>query len=600
MRIVCLDMETLFGDDYTLSKLTTEHYIRDPRFEAHGAAIKWGPDHKAKWYDARQLAYVLKQEDWSDAAILCHHAHFDGLILHHHYAVRPRLWLDTLSMARLLLGNHLSVSLDNVRRHYGISQKRTPYEQFKNRHWHELSADTQALIASGCEDEVESIWIVFAKMAKEFPVEELYVIDQTIRMFVDAVLRADTELLGKVWSEENDRKRLRLADLGIAAADLQSNDRFAALLVAAGVEIAYKQGKNGPIPAFAKTDEFMRELLEDDDPYIRSLVEARLGAKSSLLQTRAETLGNMANRGSLCVYLRYCGAHTTRWSGGDASNFQNFRRGSALRKAILAPEGYLLATIDLSQIECRLLNYLAGQHDVIERFRNNEDPYVGIASQFYGRAITKADELERGTGKQAELSCGYGCGGPRFRRVAALGIYGPPVKLTDIDSQRAVDLYRQTHSAVVRYWREAENVLSWLANDQEREWGPMRIKNKRLYAPNGIFINYETLEWYQDDNESGWRFRTRAGWQRIWGSKVCQHVCEMLARLVMSQAMLRIAREGFRPVLSSHDELTFLVSADQWADQTLEWMETEMARTPQWLPGIPLGCEGVISERYAK
>jgi DNA polymerase len=600
MRIVTIDFETYFSDDYTLKKLSTEAYIRDPRFEAHGASIKWAPDTAARWYDARQLKFVLEQEDWSDTAILCHHVQFDGLILATQFHVRPKLWLCTLSMARLLLGNHLSVSLDSVRAQFGLQAKRTPYERFKNKHWRDLDHDTQTALADGCCDEVESIWAVFGKLAKNFPIEEYQVIDLTVRMFTEPVLRADVELLGRLWEQENDAKRARLADLGIDAGELQSNDKFRALLEAAGVDVAYKPGKNGPIPAFAKTDEFMRELLEDDDPRVRGLAEARLGVKSTLLQTRAETLGYMAQRGALTVYLRYCGAHTTRWSGGDGSNFQNFRRGSDLRRAILAPDGYLLATVDLAQIECRILNYLAGQDDVIARFKQGHDPYIGIASQFYGRSITVSDKAERGTGKQAELSCGFGCGALKFQRVAKLGIYGPPVSLSDDEAQRAIDLYRGTHRAVTNYWTEAGNILSWLAGGLNRDWGPMTIKDHKVYAPNGVMMNYDTLEWHADEDQAGWRLKLRNGYTRIWGSKLVENVVQFLARQVKSQAMLRLARAGLRPVLSSHDELSVLVKDDQHKDQALDFVVNEMKRDVSWLPGLPLDAEGGLSANYSK
>ena len=489
-----------------------------------------------------------------------------------------------------------------MRGHFGIAAKRTPYEKFKGKRWPELDQATQEELAAGCCDEVESIWTIFGKLAKSFPAEEYEIIDLTVRMFTEPVLRADVELLGKVWTDEQMRKAERLAALDVSAKDLGSNDVFAGLLQAEGVEIAYKQGKNGLIPAFAKTDEFMRELLDDDDPRIRALAEARLGTKSTLLQTRAETLGYMAGRGPLAVYLRYCGAHTTRWSGGDNSNFQNFKRGSDLRKAILAPPGYLLATIDLSQIECRILNYLAGQTDVIERFRSGADPYVGIASEFYGRPITKNDAAERGTGKQAELSCGYGCGARRFKGVARLGIYGPPVFLSDDDAQRAVDLYRSSHGQVVEYWHEAGNILSWLAGGLERDWGPMHIKDKRIYLPNGAPIIYDTLEWHTDEEsgESGWRLRLRNGYTKMYGAKLVENVVQGLARVVMSQACARIARAGLRPVLSSHDEWSFLVKDDQHKDEAMAYITDEMKRTPDWLPGIPLDAEGGLSERYAK
>ena len=62
---------------------------------------------RTAWFSGGDIAAGLAQFDWSKTAVLCHHAHFDGLILAHHYGVRPALWLDTLSMARALIGNHL-------------------------------------------------------------------------------------------------------------------------------------------------------------------------------------------------------------------------------------------------------------------------------------------------------------------------------------------------------------------------------------------------------------------------------------------------------------------------------------------------------------
>ena len=161
MRFCAIDFETEFDQDFSLSRLSTEQYIRDPRFKAHGAAIKWSKDHAAKWYDEPQLRYILSQEDWSDVFLISHHAHFDHLILSHHYSVVPGMSGCTLSMARLLLGNHISVSLDSVRAQFDMPVKRTPYNLFKGKRWNELDQPTRDLVAEGACDEVESIWKLF-------------------------------------------------------------------------------------------------------------------------------------------------------------------------------------------------------------------------------------------------------------------------------------------------------------------------------------------------------------------------------------------------------------------------------------------------------
>ena len=205
MRLVVLDAETFFrranteaDPSYTLSSMSTESYIRDPRFEAHGAAIKWSADTLARWYDERQLRFVLAQEDWSDTLLVCHHMQFDGLILSHHYNVHPARLGCTLSMARLMLGNHLSVSLEQVRKHFGMPGKFTPYNLFEGRHWNEITRDVQEQIAEGACDECESIWKIFHLLMQQgFPPEELKVVDTTMKMFTEPVLRGDFRPIGK-------------------------------------------------------------------------------------------------------------------------------------------------------------------------------------------------------------------------------------------------------------------------------------------------------------------------------------------------------------------------------------------------------------------
>lgn len=164
MKIVVSDWETFFdsASGYTLKKMTTEAYLRDPRFEAHGCAVKWEPHMKAHWYSQHDITHgALVNLDWSDTMLVHHHAHFDSGIESFHYGIRPKAIGCTLSMARLLLGNHVSVSLDSVRSHFGLPSKLTPYHLFDGKHWGELSPADQKLVADGACDEVESIAHIF-------------------------------------------------------------------------------------------------------------------------------------------------------------------------------------------------------------------------------------------------------------------------------------------------------------------------------------------------------------------------------------------------------------------------------------------------------
>ena len=596
--------------------MTQESYTRDARFEAHGAAVKWSPQHEAKWYDEKELRFHLANEDWSDVLLICHHAQFDGLILSHHFGIKPKMWGCTLSMARLLLGNHVSASLDSVRKHFGIPSKTTPYNLFEGKHWNEMAVGTRELVAAGACDEVESIWKIFCEFAKTFPAEEYDIVDTTIRMFTEPCLIGDSAVFAKIWQEEAHKKATAMERLGVTESELQSADRFAALLREFGVDPATKDGQPSKVTgevkqvyAFAKTDPFMEELLVDEDEDVRALAEARLGVKSTLLQTRAETMGWMASRGPLCVYLGYCAAHTSRWGGGDGSNFQNWTNGSEINSAIIAPDGFLIAEPDASQIECRLLNFCAGQWDKIDEFRDGGDPYIGVASAFYGYPVNKKDHPdERQLGKIVELQAGYMSGGEKIRHTIRIKSKGKII-LDESGGLKARDSYRGTHPAVTAYWKEAGMVLKRMLNWLSFDWGPFRIRcdvergTRRIVLPNGVELIYDTLEEFTDPekNETFFRIKTRRGSVKTYSGKLVENIIQALARVVISQAMIRLKHLGYRIIMTKHDSLWVLIPKnDGRLEEHKHVILGEMSRELPWLPGCPLSAEfKTVGERYA-
>lgn len=635
MDIFTLDFETFYGDEYTLSKMTTESYIRDPRFEILGCGVRM-PDGSRGWLDKQQFAAWVPTIAWQNFAVLAHHAQFDGLILSHHYGVKPGYWLDTLSMARLILGNHLSVALASLSEHFHLAAKSVPYNLFKNRRWHELDPATQQLVADGCLHDVDLTFDIFNRLAPSFPVEEYPIVDTTIRMFTEPLLRGDTQIFGQVWMTEETRKVQAKSALNVTSEALQSNEQFAQLLKAAGAiehtlpEIIdnkwapdsfnyIKRGKDDKegierfIYAFAKTDQFMIDLQESQVQQHSDLALARLGEKSTIDQTRAERLGNMAMRGPMCVYLNMYGAHTTRWSGGDSLNWQNLRRGGLLRKGVVAPPGYMLGIVDEAQIECRVLNKLAGQEWMLDKFRNHEDPYADIASKFYGEQVykPKADdprqvemEAKRGTGKQLTLSCGFQAGAQTIVNTAKLGIYGPPVYLTLAEGLAARDLYRRENPGVVQLWKTWGKLISRVASKDypPLEMEPMTIHGGRIYGPGGTWLNYTTLEY--DKEWESWKVKTRKGWSRLYSGKIVENIVQWLARIVVSQAINRVRpfclQHGIKICMTSHDEFVFALPITPNMLEQFEYIKAEFRREPSWLPGIPLEVEGILSERYEK
>jgi DNA polymerase len=619
VNFLTLDFETFFSDTYTLKKMTTEAYIRDDQFEAHMVAYDYtvGAHNYSGYHNQETLSHFFSQVDWANTACLCHHAQFDGLILSHHYGVKSAAWLDTMSMARFVFGGTMSASLGSLAKHFGLPEKNVPYDLFKNRRWENIPDEIRQEMGAGAMHDVALTRAIFDKLRPLVPDDELFMIDQTIRMFTEPALVGDVDYLAQYQHDEWSRKNELLLELGVSAADLQSADKFCAILEEEGIEVEYKAGKNGEIPALAKTDEFMKGLLEHDNPIVADLAQARLDVKSTIDETRAGRLVGMARRGPLCVYLTHAGADTKRDSGGDKLNWQNFPRvrlrddgteEPQLKAGICAPPGYLIADPDLSQIECRLLNAVAGQDDVLQMFRDKVDIYSVLASKFYGFEITKADKPRRGVGKQLELSCGYGAGTETIIATAKRGTYGPPVELSFEEGLRARDTYRTTHQAICApntgYWAQANKMIAALAGtDKPIEWGPLVVETGVLRLPDGLNLLYPDLQ-FEDgagfNGSKGWRYRKRKGRAKLYGGKLVQNIMEGLARAVVFAAAVRIKRAAPQLKLCNreHDKLVFLVPADQYAEQTNRWLLEQMCVPPSWLPHVPLAAEGELSERY--
>jgi hypothetical protein len=262
---------------------------------------------------------------------------------------------------------------------------------------------------------------------------------------------------------------------------------------------------------------------------------------------------------------------------------------------------YRIGKIDLSQIECRLLNTVAGQHDVVEKFRNGIDLYSELASQFYGFAVDKTKPAERGTGKQLELSCGYGAGGPTIVRTARAGTYGPPVHLTDEQGLAARDLYRGTHPAVVRLWKIGDRMLYHLASGADVAWVPnaVHVFDHRLWhMPSGLWMDFTSLEYHTDESgEQYWRMRVKNGYRKMYGAKLIENMIQFLASFPIRQAIVHARQElGLVVPLTVHDDIFVLIENNKYGEDKFQQLVDYMSRSLDWLPECPIAVEAKIGD----
>lgn len=607
MNTITLDLETYYDSTFSLSKMQTDAYVLDDRFEVIGVSLIEN-DGEPQWFSGteEETAKWLSKFDWANSAVRCHNTLFDGFILTKRFGIKPKLWMDTLAQGRMLYPYLPSHSLASLAKHFGLPDKGNEVVAALGKRRLDFTPQDLAAYAEYCKHDTWLCNSIGKAMDPFTPALEMKLIDMTVRMFTEPVLLGDTPVIEKLYQDELDRKQ-RLLDM--AAADrelLMSNDKFAARLVELGVEpprkISARTGK--PAYAFAKSDKEFTDLLEHDNPEVQALVAARVGVKTTIAETRAARFVDMAKRGPLPVYLNFWGAKTTgRYSGGNQVNWQNLpARGpsAGIRNALLAPDGHVVLVGDSSNIELRTVMALAGQDDVLDKLRNGVDLYCDFASKLFGRPITKADKAERQLGKVAMLSLQYGAGAERFQEMVRIAARTDS-SMTPIDLDTAksiVTLYRSVHYRVVDLWHRChETILPDIANGcslmnvDVNGWFITQYDG--FGRPGEPGVVYHDLKW--DGKE--WSYQMGKTRVRIFGPKVVENLSQHAAMKIVMWQTARI-NERYPIKLSVHDEAVAVPSIEELT-KAQAYMEECLSMTPKWCRDIlPVACETGVGPSY--
>ena len=621
MQLITLDFETYYAQDYSLTKLTTEEYIRDKRFEVIGVGVKVG-EGITEWFSGSHLDIqkYLSTYPWNDSALLCHNTMFDGAILAWRFGIKPKLYLDTLCMGRATNGVDVGGSLAYLSERYNLGKKGTEVVDAKGKQITGFSNSELAQYGEYCKNDVELTFKLFQVLSSAFPADELQLIDLTLRMFINPVLEVDDALLVDRLEELKHEKLQLLGTLKEKLScdteedvrkKLASNKQFAQVLEDFGVEVPMKESKTtGKLTyALAKNDTGFIALTEHEDPFIQQLAAVRLGTKSTIEESRIERFIDVGsrNKGRLPIPLKYYGAHTGRWAGSDKVNFQNLpsrdKKKKALKNAVVAPEGYVVINCDSSQIEARVLAWLSGQEDLVKEFADGDDVYSLFASKIYEQPITKKNPVERFVGKTCILGLGYGTGALKLQHT--LKTSPPGADLTKEKCDEIVKLYRDTNDMIVKLWREGDKALKAMADWQPTSKPFYYGKNKCVVVtkegfklPNGLYIRYPDLKLNTDETKSGYEYKSRKGPVSLWGGSIVENVVQALARIIVGEQMLKLT-ERYRPVLTVHDAAVCVVPEDE-VDEACAWIVEVMSTPPDWAKGLPVACEAQVGKNYGE
>ena len=606
MQLITLDFETFYSKDFSLTKMTTEEYVRDPRFEIVGVGIKVN-NGDTEWASGthEELKRYFDGFDWANSMVLAHNTMFDGAILSWLFDIRPRVWADTLCIARAVHGVEVGGSLKALAERYNLGVKGTEILNALGKRRLDFTDDELDSYGDYCINDVELTYKLFNRLLKQgFPKKELRIIDCTLRMFIHPMLELDCDLLEDHLYDIKLHKDKLLCDAGVAdKKELMSNDKFADLLRSKGVEPPIKvsptTGKEAY--AFAKTDDGFKSLITHENPEVQALAAARLGNKSTLEETRTQRFIDIAGRGTLPVPVRYYAAHTGRWGGDDKINLQNLPsrgpNGKKLKKSIVAPDGYTLIDCDSSQIEARVLAWFAGQDDLTDAFRNKEDVYVKMASRIYETSEDQITKDQRFVGKTTILGAGYGMGAVKFQ--AQLKSFGTDISLDE--ARRIINIYRDANWKISHVWREAQHMVAAMERGDNYQFGKKGVievigNREAIRLPSKLLMRYQDLRGERNSEGTEYSYKTRNGRTRIYGGKVIENVCQALARCVIGDQMLLINNK-YRAVLTVHDSVIACVPESE-AEEAQQYVEKCMRYVPTWAEGLPLECESGVANAY--
>lgn len=657
MALITLDFETPYESKkvaganrpaFSLRALTYEEYIFNELFCVMGVSYQFD-DGAPVWirHDGNsdqpiRDALTKIFTPGNTHILLCHNAMFDSAILCWYFGLRASRYWCTQSMSNALWSQGKS-SLE------ALSTRLFPDDKTKRKgkeladfagFWPKDMTETGwGVYGNYCDNDVTITFECFKAMFGFFPTKELEVIDMTIKMFCEPKFVLDRPRIERYRDKLQAIRNEKVAASGLSEATLASNPKFLAELEKYNVEVPIipsptKKNPENTKPALGKADlEFIQTRAKH--PEIEHLWEGRIAAKSNNNLMRCHRFLTHSNRDEhyIAVYLKYAGASTKRWSGGNKSNFQNLGRGSDLRYSLKSPPKHRVVVRDLSNIEGRVNAWFSGQFDKCDKFASGIDLYNELATGIFGYPVDRkakvtdaegnytkkgvivadkddADYLqwEEGfVGKIAELGLGYGMGAPKFYTTVA--VQGN-ILLDDGVADTTVSFWRKKNYKIVESWRRADRAIFDMASPgmEPYDWGCVRVERNRIALPNGLYLTYPNLQIVEDVEYGTRQFEYWNGkfMTSIWGGTLIENIIQALARIIMSDQMIEVNRivapmsKDSGLALTVHDEAVFVVPETE-AEYVYEALGEVMAKTPEWADDrLPLASEGGIAENYSK
>ncbi len=676
-RTVSFDTETFYSANFSVVNLGAHKYAWDPRCDCYLISVHDGADSWAG--HPRDFNF----DSLEGNVLLSHNSAFDQEVYFANVAhgLWPKIsfkeWHCTANMSSYLCNRRSLAEASEFLLEKRVAKGMRDY--MKGKTWDDAVREGKSEeLLQYARTDAELCHELFAKHGHRWPEWERRLSALTIEQGRRGVhlhqerLEAGILLLQRVILEATDK--LPWVETGRAPA---SPHGVAEACRASGIPCPPVKAHNADAAAE------WEEQYAGTQPWIKALKDLRKAKKTlATLETMKERL---REDGTIGFSLKYFGAHTGRWSGDAGINFQNFNRLPLfvdaswqfiddlevlaqlakqfektpdnmpvpcidVRGLLLPPPGFKVGSVDLSQIEPRVLNTIVGNHELLAKIKAGFPLYESHARdsmKWAGGELKKEAPKKYSLAKARVLGLGYGCGWEKFitvaRTMAQLDIteddeqvarensvdgqiyhtdekgvpcaayvktWGRTIYHTNSEPTRDIEHapvrgfnsrmivkdFRDNNPLITDLWKRMQGELEEAANNQE---------DLEIELPSGRKLCYRRVRWeYRNGKDKeGNPVKKKVivaeadGFRKVYyGGLLVENIVQAIARDVFALGMLRTVDAGIWTMWSVHDEAVNAVRDEAEG----ELARTLMATVPEWLPECPIAAELVMSDRYKK